>query len=345
MSDVKALGPGEGSSIWRRMRARIPGGAPQPLLACWAVFSASVSMFVLHALVGAYSPLVSALLATGSSVSCGLAWLLARALFRPNPMKESWPVAMVAILFCLMVLIDIMRVTGVGGVNAEKFVFSLIGLLGSSVLLLTLLEAIDGLKTAQTRAERRFRMMFLSAYGLLLFFGVILFQSGLSFISEEAERPVQTVLALLALAGGGAATWYRLQHPLPPEAIGKKQRKRASIPACPKLTAQIRKMFEEDHVYRDPQLRITHLANKLGVPEYKVSQCVTSGLGYANFNQLLNKYRIADATRRFKNSNPRETSILEIAFDSGFASIGPFNRAFKSQHGLTPGAFRRQVNG
>ena len=41
-------------------------------------------------------------------------------------------------------------------------------------------------------------------------------------------------------------------------------------------------------------------------------------------------------------TDPAETgSILEIAFDCGFGSIGPFNRAFKDQVGSTPRAFRR----
>jgi AraC-like DNA-binding protein len=35
--------------------------------------------------------------------------------------------------------------------------------------------------------------------------------------------------------------------------------------------------------------------------------------------------------------------ILSIALDLGFASIGPFNRAFKAITGLTPGDFRQQA--
>jgi AraC-like DNA-binding protein len=35
--------------------------------------------------------------------------------------------------------------------------------------------------------------------------------------------------------------------------------------------------------------------------------------------------------------------ILLIAFDCGFASVGPFNRAFKAETGLTPRMFRRRA--
>jgi AraC-like DNA-binding protein len=34
--------------------------------------------------------------------------------------------------------------------------------------------------------------------------------------------------------------------------------------------------------------------------------------------------------------------ILTIALDAGFQSLGPFNRAFKTQTGMTPSEFRRQ---
>jgi AraC-like DNA-binding protein len=36
-----------------------------------------------------------------------------------------------------------------------------------------------------------------------------------------------------------------------------------------------------------------------------------------------------------------EVPILTIALDAGFGSIGPFNRAFKAQTGLTPSEYRR----
>ena len=35
--------------------------------------------------------------------------------------------------------------------------------------------------------------------------------------------------------------------------------------------------------------------------------------------------------------------ILTIALDSGFQSLGPFNRAFKAETGMTPSAYRRST--
>jgi AraC-like DNA-binding protein len=39
----------------------------------------------------------------------------------------------------------------------------------------------------------------------------------------------------------------------------------------------------------------------------------------------------------------RDVAVLTIAMDAGFQSIGPFNRAFKAETGLTPTEFRRNA--
>jgi AraC-like DNA-binding protein len=37
--------------------------------------------------------------------------------------------------------------------------------------------------------------------------------------------------------------------------------------------------------------------------------------------------------------------VLTIALDLGYASLGPFNRAFKEMTGITPTAYRQQELG
>lgn len=39
-----------------------------------------------------------------------------------------------------------------------------------------------------------------------------------------------------------------------------------------------------------------------------------------------------------------EVAVLTVALDAGFSSLGPFNRAFKAETGLTPTDYRR-LNG
>jgi AraC-like DNA-binding protein len=70
-----------------------------------------------------------------------------------------------------------------------------------------------------------------------------------------------------------------------------------------------------------------------------VSRAITGVLGYPNFNQPINHKRVEDAKRVL--ADPAcNWSVLAIAMDSGFGSIGPFNRAFKIETGMTASEFR-----
>ena len=74
-----------------------------------------------------------------------------------------------------------------------------------------------------------------------------------------------------------------------------------------------------------------------------MTQCITGALGYPNFNQMVNGYRIEEAKRRLVDPALAHLPILTIALDCGFGSIGPFNRAFKADAGMTPQEYRRQI--
>ena len=93
------------------------------------------------------------------------------------------------------------------------------------------------------------------------------------------------------------------------------------------------------HAYREPELKVLDLAHRLGIAEHRLSRLITQVKGERNFNQMINRYRIEDACRRL--ADPAATpSVLEISGAVGFASLGPFNRAFKAAMGCTPTAYR-----
>ena len=56
----------------------------------------------------------------------------------------------------------------------------------------------------------------------------------------------------------------------------------------------------------------------------------------------MNGYRLAEARAALAAPALRELPVLSIALEAGFGSIGPFNRAFKADTGLTPTEFRRE---
>ncbi|MDN3279048.1 helix-turn-helix domain-containing protein [Frankia sp. RB7] len=115
------------------------------------------------------------------------------------------------------------------------------------------------------------------------------------------------------------------------------------IAVDPILLRRLDHLMTVERAYRQEGLAIGALAARLDVPEHRLRQAINEGLGYRNFNAFLNRYRIEDARLALSDATQREVPVLTIAMDAGFQSIGPFNRAFKAETGVTPTEFRREV--
>jgi AraC-like DNA-binding protein len=108
-----------------------------------------------------------------------------------------------------------------------------------------------------------------------------------------------------------------------------------------KLAAALNELMERERIYRREGLTIGALATRLGVPEYRLRRLINGTLGHRNFNAFLNAHRIAEAKAALADPAQAEVPVTTIALDAGFQSLGPFNRAFKTETGLTPSEFRR----
>ena len=118
----------------------------------------------------------------------------------------------------------------------------------------------------------------------------------------------------------------------------------AALPATEQdaaLLAALRKLMEQDKVYREEGLSIASLSQSLGVPEYRLRRLINRQLGHRNFSTFVNGYRLAEAVAALADPGQVDVPILTIALDAGFGSIGPFNRAFKAHTGRTPTEYRR----
>jgi AraC-like DNA-binding protein len=125
-------------------------------------------------------------------------------------------------------------------------------------------------------------------------------------------------------------------------AAGFGQADRAKANEDGRLMEALRRLMEEDKAYRGEGLSIGTLAGKLGIPEHGLRRLINQRLGYRNFNAFLNGYRLDDVLAALADPTQETVPILTIALDAGFQSLGPFNRAFKAQTGMTPSEFRRQ---
>ena len=92
--------------------------------------------------------------------------------------------------------------------------------------------------------------------------------------------------------------------------------------------------------WRNEGLTISILAGELGTPEHRLRRLINLSLGHRNFADFVNGYRVAAAQDRLADPAEARTTIAVIAFDLGFGSLSPFNRAFRATTGSTPTQWR-----
>ena len=87
------------------------------------------------------------------------------------------------------------------------------------------------------------------------------------------------------------------------------------------------------------------MTGSLAIVGYGLS-AIGPGIGVGLiFAAYLNGHRIAEARTALADPSQGEVPILTIALDAGFGSLGPFNRAFKADTGVTPSEYRRAALG
>ena len=96
-------------------------------------------------------------------------------------------------------------------------------------------------------------------------------------------------------------------------------------------------------IWREEGLTIGALASKLAVPEHRLRRAINRGLGHRNFSSFINRARIEAACEALGNPAQMNVTVLEIAYDVGFSSLGPFNRAFRAEIGQSPTEYRRDI--
>ena len=109
-----------------------------------------------------------------------------------------------------------------------------------------------------------------------------------------------------------------------------------SGPALARLMA----LLEDERVCQREGLSLKGLADRVGLPEYRLRKLIHEQLGYRNFNALLHDYRIREACRQLSDPGLRRTPILTIALSVGYASVNTFSRGFREIMGVTPSAYR-----
>jgi AraC-like DNA-binding protein len=312
----------------------------------WAVFCIGLAAVMAIDVFGraTFGPVYPAL-AIASCASCSFLWLAARALFRHKP-DISWPqLAIVAGVFLPTIFDQLALATNLSAVIGqsaqdewmERF-DAMQTLFSSAALVLAFGEGLNGW-SGISDGEKRIRYTFLSSFAAGVIICVMILDHGqLSPFPPGLTAMVQGMCAVAIITCASTAVIFRQTHPLPDGSA------RRAPPATPDELALARRTetLVAEGAYLDPDLKVGTLAAQLREKDYKVTRAIVAGLGQPNFNRFINHFRIEHAKQLLSDPAAAARGILNVALDSGFGSLGPFNRAFKEATGQTPREYREK---
>ncbi|MDP1749164.1 MAG: AraC family transcriptional regulator [Reyranella sp.] len=272
-------------------------------------------------------------------------WLFARALFDDSFRLKPWH----TLVWLGLAVWPVAHVLG-AGITTHWLVGVVVRVAVILLALLALVQTVRGWGNDLVEGRRRLRLFILIAVALHiavtvtveLVFGHDHVPLAFHALNSAALVAIAAIIAVLLLHADLDSV---LPVPVVAEAAPPGVTPAGDEPIDPGLLATLERLMAIDRLYRQEGLTIGVLAGKLGLPEYRLRRAINRGLGYRNFNEYLNRHRLADAKQALVDPAQAEVPILTIALDSGFQSLGPFNRAFKGDTGMTPTEYRKAAEG
>ena len=108
------------------------------------------------------------------------------------------------------------------------------------------------------------------------------------------------------------------------------------------LFSKLETLFEEDQIFKNPELRLNDVAQELGTNRTYLSRLIRHRRD-TTFCDFVNDYRVRYAEAVLSSPEHFRLTIDEVAFNSGFSGSSSFYRAFVKKNGIPPGKFRKQV--
>lgn len=98
-------------------------------------------------------------------------------------------------------------------------------------------------------------------------------------------------------------------------------------------------LFESEFLYKQPDLKITHISAALQTNRTYISNLINNEFS-CTFSEFVNQYRLVEAKRLLLEESTKMYSLDYVSEKSGFGSLSTFIRVFKETEGITPGRFR-----
>lgn len=268
-----------------------------------------------------------------SVMGAGLFWAFALELFGDHARLSPWRFLPAGVLLAIGVAAT------ASPPAAARLLWLVQNLTGAALLLHVLFVTWAGWKADLVEARRRLRGPLLGLAALYALI-VVSVQSAELFSHPASQLSLLAAVSLLAMGLAGGIVFLRADPLLfGPGAV--RQPSRQVEPQDQHLLSRLGEVLDSNEVWRLEGLTIGGLADRVGAPEHHLRRLINEGLGYRNFVAFINERRIAAAKAMLADPAQARTTVASVAYEVGFGSLGPFNRAFREATGQTPTAWRK----
>ncbi|MEQ9091075.1 MAG: helix-turn-helix domain-containing protein [Balneola sp.] len=106
------------------------------------------------------------------------------------------------------------------------------------------------------------------------------------------------------------------------------------------IASKLEQLFEEQELYKNPDLKLSEVANEMNLVSNYLSQFLNDNLN-KSFSNFVNEYRVRAAEEMLMNNDI--LTVEAIGNECGFKSNSTFYAAFKRVKGVTPGEFKKKI--
>jgi AraC-like DNA-binding protein/uncharacterized membrane protein len=104
---------------------------------------------------------------------------------------------------------------------------------------------------------------------------------------------------------------------------------------------EIVQLFERRRLYREDDLTLERIGDRLMLENNQTRVLIQRGLGYRRLSDLLDGYRVNAAKDILADIDQATSQLEEVAISVGYSTLPPFLEAFERLSGQTPMVFRR----
>lgn len=217
------------------------------------------------------------------------------------------------------------------------------------LVVMALFEVVRNWRSDLVECRRTFRLGIIGSVGLFLLFAIA---TEFIYAAQTIPRHIIFInISMITFLSILKAYWILIANPTAlleamdsvPAELSVKLPKRDKIisVADQAWLGTLSNCMVDQGYYRNNELTIRSLSEHINIPEHHLRRLINQHLGFRNFNEYLNKFRIEEASQRLSDPKQARLPITTIAIESGYGSLTTFNKAFKALMEMTPSEYRK----